>query len=142
MNQTTIRLKGRCLCGAVAVEAREANTHFHACHCAMCQKWGGGPTLSIECGGDVSFDGEDNITTFTSSPWAERGFCRTCGTHLFFRTTETVQYYMPLGVFDDIPDVTMEQQLFIDKKPSYYAFTNETKNLTEADVIALYAEEP
>ncbi len=140
MSHATLSLKGRCLCGAVGVEAKKAHRHFYACHCTMCQKWGGGPALSIECGGDVSFEGEENITTFTSSPWAERGFCRTCGTHIFFRTTENVQYYMPLGVFDNIPDITMEQQLFIDKKPPYYAFANETKNLTEADVIALYAE--
>jgi hypothetical protein len=28
-------------------------------------------------------------------------------------------------------------QIFIDKKPDYYAFSNETKTMTEADVMAM-----
>lgn len=33
----------------------------------------------------------------------------------------------------------MESQLFIDKKPSYYSFSNPTIELTETQVLAKYA---
>ncbi|WP_339900516.1 GFA family protein [Paraglaciecola polaris] len=56
-----------------------------ACHCASCRKWSGGPLLAIDCGTDVSISPTDNITVYDSSQWAQRGFCRHCGTDLFYR---------------------------------------------------------
>ncbi|MDR1074874.1 MAG: GFA family protein [Xanthomonadaceae bacterium] len=97
--------------------------------------------LSIDCGAKVVFDGPENIAVYASSPWAERGFCRQCGTHLFYRLTGHGQHFIPAGVFDDIPGVTFEHQIFIDRKPPYYEFANGTQNLTEADVQALHADE-
>ncbi|NIT13149.1 MAG: GFA family protein, partial [Candidatus Dadabacteria bacterium] len=51
----------------------------------MCRKWCGGPLMAVNCGTDVTFEGEDNITVYDSSSWAERGFCSGCGSHLFYR---------------------------------------------------------
>ena len=32
-----------------------------------------------------------------------------------------------------------KEQIFIDRKPSYYEFANQTENLTEAEVFAKFA---
>jgi hypothetical protein len=105
----------------------------------MCRKWGGGAFLAVECGSDVSFKGEDNIGVYQSSEWAERGFCQKCGSHLFYRLKQNNQYFMPVGLFDNSEGLIFEHQVFIDEKPEYYSFANETKNMTGAELFAQFA---
>lgn len=132
-------VKGSCLCGAVRIVAGGVNDNVGACHCSMCRKWGGGPLLSVDCGSDVTFEGGKNIGMFDSSDWAERGFCKRCGSHLFYRLKANNLYSMPAGLFDDDLDMVFDRQIFIDEKPSFYCFANETKNMTGAEVFAQYS---
>ncbi|HEY9828221.1 MAG TPA: GFA family protein [Stenomitos sp.] len=131
--------QGQCLCGQVKVMASTLNPAIGACHCQMCRQWGGGPLLALECGTDVTFEGEENITVFSSSDWAERGFCRHCGTHLFYRLKQNHQYYMPAGLFSSQDGFQFEHQVFIDEKPPYYSFANATHNMTGAEVFAQFS---
>ena len=97
--------------------------------------------MCVECGTDVVFDGEENITVYDSSPWAERGFCKICGSHLFYRLKETQEYQVPAGLFDDQENFHFELQVFTDYKPAFYSFANETVEMTEAEVIEKFAPE-
>ena len=137
--QNKFSTESSCLCGAVSIKAAGISRTFYACHCDMCRKWSGGPALAVNCGSDVSINGAENITVFNSSEWAERGFCSRCGTHLFYRVKGQNQYIIPVGFFDNLQGLEFESQLFIDNKPEYYCFANETKNLTRAEVFARYA---
>lgn len=132
-------VKGSCLCGEISLSTTKINHHVAACHCSMCRKWGGGAFLAVECGSDVSFRAEENIGIYQSSEWAERGFCKKCGSHLFYRVKQNNQYYIPVGIFDNDEGLVFEQQIFIDEKPEYYSFANETKNMTKAEVFAQFA---
>lgn len=132
---------GQCLCGSVRITATPKSSHFGACHCSQCRKWGGGPLLAAECEDRVSFEGESCITTYAASEWAERGFCKTCGTHLFYRLKEHPFYAIPIGVFDDEQPWEFAEQVFIDNKPPHYSFANQTRNLTEAEVFAQFSGE-
>lgn len=129
---------GSCLCGATRIKAKNINKHVGACHCGMCRNWGGGPWMAVDCGTDVLFEGEECISVFNSSEWAERGFCNKCGSHLFYRLKEKNQYMMPVGLFDNQEMFVFDHQIFIDKKPSFYSFANKTKDMTEAEVFAKY----
>lgn len=131
--------RGSCLCGAVLIAIKATRKTVSACHCSMCRKWGGGPLLTIECGSDVHFEGDDNISIFKSSEWAERGFCSKCGSHLFYRLKKGGHYEIPVGLLDGKEQWVLDQQIFIDEKPSFYSFANETKNLTGAEVFAQYS---
>ena len=95
--------------------------------------------MAVDCGTDVSFEGEENISVFDSSKWAERGFCNKCGSHLFYRLKESKQYIMAVGLFDDDKLFVFDHQVFIDEKPSYYRFANETNDMTGAEMFAKYA---
>ncbi len=128
-----------CLCGKVRIKANTISKHMGACHCGMCRKWGGGPLLSSDCGTNVMIEGEENVSVYNSSEWAERGFCGNCGSHLFYRLKHNQQYIIPIGLFDDLKDFAFDLQVFIDKKPDCYDFANETENMTEAEVFAKYA---
>lgn len=131
--------KGNCLCGAIQISAKTMSRHVGACHCSMCRKWTGGPLLAVDCGSDVSFKGRENISTFDSSEWAERGFCNKCGSHLFYRLKEQNQYIVPVGLFENCETVVFDHQIFIEEKPSFYSFTNETRNMTGAEVFAQFS---
>ncbi|MDJ0591995.1 MAG: GFA family protein [Pleurocapsa sp. MO_226.B13] len=135
----TIKGKGSCLCGAVHVNAKNLSKHVGACHCSMCRKWGGGPLLAVDCGQDVSFEGGENISVYDSSDWGERGFCKKCGSHLFYRLKENQQYIIPAGLFEDQEFFVFDNQVFIDRKPSFYSFANKTTNMTEAEVYEMYS---
>ena len=127
-----------CLCGAVGIKAANMSKHVGACHCSMCRKWGGGPFMEVDCGTEVSFSGEDKISIFDSSQWAQRGFCSQCGSHLFYQLKGTGQYMIPVGLFDD-EGFVFDHQVFIDEKPFYYHFTNKTKDMTGQQVFELFA---
>ncbi len=137
----TSERKGHCLCGAVQITAHDASKHVGACHCDMCRRWGGGPFIELDCGAHVTVTGEDHITAYSSSDWAERGFCKTCGTNLFYRLKETGQHMIAAGIFDDQDDLTFRTQVFIDQKPSYYSFAEKTDNMTGEELMAMFAPE-
>ncbi|MCG8382416.1 MAG: GFA family protein [Gammaproteobacteria bacterium] len=136
---TVQKNEGSCLCGAVKVYAESMSHEFGACHCNMCQKWTGGPLLSVFCGSSARFEGEaDAIGVYDSSEWAERGFCKQCGSGLFYRMKANQECMVPVGLFDAQDDITFTRQVFIDEKPAYYAFSNKTEDLTGAEIFAMY----
>ena len=137
IEETTER-RGHFLCGDVRITAKKAGSGVGACHCKMCRRWGGGPFMEIDCGTEIEIEGRDNISVFDSSKWAERGFCRNCGTHLFYRLKESGQHMVPVGLFEDEENLAFASQVFIDEKPEYYEFANETKNLTGEEIFKMF----
>ncbi|MFB9887907.1 GFA family protein [Balneatrix alpica] len=135
------QVEGQCLCGAVTFQASQVCAEVGVCHCGICRRWGGGPFLAVEAGTQVTFQGQEQIGLYASSEWAERGFCKSCGTHLFYRLKEQQTHFIPVGLINDLQQPVLDHQIFIDKKPSFYDFANVTTNLTEAEVFARYAPE-
>ncbi|MDO2948874.1 GFA family protein [Aeromonas simiae] len=132
-------MQGTCLCGAITVTAPD-QTEVGACHCSMCRRWGGGPLLALHGGSDVHFTGA-TPSVYRSSQWAERGFCPHCGSHLFYRLVQSGEYELPAGLFQDAP-LHLASDIFIDEKPAYYRFADVPKQLTGAEVFALFAPKP
>lgn len=86
--------------------------------------------MELECGNKVEFDGWENIAIYESSSWAERGFCKNCGTHVFMRAKDSDAYGVSAGLFEQDEGFLFDRQVFIDQKPAYYSFDNDTRNLT------------
>ena len=132
-------MTGRCLCGRVSFTVDVPEPGVGVCHCAMCRRWSGGPLFALHHTAPVHFAGEDHIGRYQSSDWAERGFCRSCGSSLFYRLRGSGEYFMAVGAFDDPSRFTLDTEVFVDEKPDFYAFANETEKMTGAEVFALYA---
>ncbi|PRY24512.1 hypothetical protein CLV78_103379 [Aliiruegeria haliotis] len=135
-------MKGRCMCGAVQVEATPETQELHACHCEMCRRWTGSAFVEIDVAdGDLSWSGP--VKTFTSSDWAERAFCAECGSTLWYRMTspEHRGYSVSAGLFENAGGLSLSREIFIDCKPEGFAFAGERERLTEAEVLAAYAPE-
>ena len=110
---------GRCLCGAVSFTAKDVETHVHACHCNMCRRWSGGPAFAASVG-SIAFEGEDQIGIYSSSAWAERAFCKRCGTNLFYRMKEQGTTVVWMGTFDDPSALELAGEIYVDEKPGFY----------------------
>ncbi|WP_209828514.1 GFA family protein [Acinetobacter guillouiae] len=134
-------MKGQCVCGATTFKVELKNHDVHACHCSICRRQTSGVIMTIDVEqGSLQFTQDQHLSIYNSSDWGERGFCNCCGTNLFWRTKD--QSYCNINAFalDQQPqDIKFDMEIFIDNKPEFYAFNNETKKLTEADVIALFA---
>jgi|TARA_B110000238_G_scaffold198254_2_gene242493 hypothetical protein len=127
-----------CLCGKVNITVANASNSVGACHCSICRKWSGGPFMAIDCGPNVSIEQTGDVTVYNSSEWAERGFCKHCGRHLFYRLKQTQQYFIPAGLFGNTDNFIFDHQVFVDNKPHYYDFSNHTKDMTEAEAFAMF----
>jgi hypothetical protein len=76
---------GGCQCGAVRYAFDGEPSNVHLCHCRMCQKAVGGPFAVIAPVAKSAFRiTRGEVAWFASSDVARRGFCRDCGTPLFF----------------------------------------------------------
>ncbi len=45
---------------------------------------------------------------------------------------------VPVGLFDEDTSLNFDRQVFIDEKPAYYSFANETLDMTGAEVFAKF----
>lgn len=133
---------GRCLCGKVSFTS-EPVTDVGICHCAICRRWGGSPGIAAHLKQAPEISGADAITWYESSDWAERGFCSTCGSNLFYRLKgDTPQYYAMAGTYEDQSGFRLNLQIFIEEKPAYYDFAGDIPSMTGEEVFAMYADTP
>ncbi|MEX0320035.1 MAG: GFA family protein [Ruegeria sp.] len=134
-------LKGQCMCGAVTVTATPAKPTLGACHCDMCRRWTSSMLVSFPS--EPGYAALGPVKTYTSSDWAERAFCGECGSALWYRITLPGEMHgqtqMAAGLFENAGGNDLKLELFIDKKPDGYAFEGERRQMTEAEVMAMYA---
>ncbi len=134
-------LNGKCLCGDVSFKVG-APSHLDSCHCSQCRRWSGSPNMSFDFT-TVNFETDKSLKWFRSSEWAERGFCGTCGSSLFYRLVEDPsKMTVCAGAVDDISDdVKITKEFFIDEKPKFYDLAGERERLTGAETFALFGVE-
>jgi hypothetical protein len=103
---------GGCQCGAVRWHATELRDNPHICHCRMCQKASGNLFADL-----VGIRHEHLTWTrgkpseFNSSDLAARGFCKDCGTPLYFRSLGGEHVSMTIGSFDDPHAVPLRYEM-------------------------------
>ena len=135
-------LTGRCLCGAVTIRVTgDHDPRVGACHCRMCQRWSGGLFLCFNAPA-ASVTVEGPAQEFQSSPFARRGFCPRCGSHLWFRDlsegdeqTEASYELMP-GLFDESHDWPLRSEIYADRAMASARLTGDHPRETRADYEA------
>ncbi|WP_346433297.1 GFA family protein [Oceaniradius stylonematis] len=114
---TTEAWSGGCQCGAVRFTAEPDLENGHLCHCRMCQKAVGAP-FAAHVGAPV----ESLIWTrgepseFESSAGIFRGFCKACGTYLYFRREAGKRQSMAMAAFDRAADIPLNAELGIESR--------------------------
>lgn len=100
----------------------------------MCRRWGG-PFAGF---GAESFaiEGDEQIGIYRSSEWAERAFCRKCGSNLWYRFIPGDHHSFLAGLFDLPDNFAIDEQIFVDEKPRWYDLAQQTTMKTGAEIIA------
>lgn len=95
---------GGCLCGKVRFQAKGPLRDVVFCHCSQCRKQSGLYFAATSVPADaLDLTGAAQITWFAASEFAQRGFCRTCGSALFWKPNNAARYAILAGAFDE-PD--------------------------------------
>lgn len=134
-----IQRHGSCLCGKVSFDAVLPMLSAHVCHCRMCRKSGSGPSISVDCE-ELKIKGEEHVTWYRSSEEAERGFCKACGSSLFFRLVDGHYMNVSAAALDREDDVSLKMHIYVDCKPPYYDIADRGPRLTEKEFLAKVEE--
>ncbi len=83
------RHTGGCLCGAVRYAVRGKLRDVVNCHCSMCQRLHGafGAHSKAEKA-DIDIVEDGGLAWYATSDRARRGFCRICGSNLFWEPVD------------------------------------------------------
>lgn len=138
MSEVLATVKGQCQCGAARFEAQLTGLGAHACHCLMCRRQTSGPQFAVDANHPVAFEDETAVGVYQSSEWGERGFCKTCGTLLFWRTRDHSFGSINPFTLEDAPDFAFESEIFIDQKPDFYDFAGDRTRMTGEEVFAQF----
>lgn len=116
---------GGCYCGRVRYRAGGVSRQVIECHCSQCRKQAGHRYASTGAkASDVEIEGAANITWYRASPAAERGFCSTCGSHLFWRPSDEDYIGILAASFDEPSRLSMAKHIFVEDKGDYYEITD------------------
>jgi hypothetical protein len=76
---------GGCLCGDVRYEVKGPLRNVVNCHCSMCQKLHGGFGAHSKARKEnITITKADGLGWYKTSEVARRGFCKNCGSSLFW----------------------------------------------------------
>jgi hypothetical protein len=111
---------GSCLCGAVAYEAQNLRPVL-ACHCIQCRKQTGNYMAATAAdNSDFSLIKSDGLKWYRSSEKAERGFCKECGSVLFWRADGKDYISITAGSIDGKTDLKLDGHIYCDFAGDYY----------------------
>lgn len=128
-------IEGHCLCGAVTISLHSPSHEVEICQCDMCRRWGGS-FYSAQTGENPQILGEDAITEYRSSDWAERAFCSKCGSNLWFRFLPTDSRSFSAGLFDASARHGIEKEIFVDERADWCRIEGDHPKQTGEEVIA------
>jgi len=112
---------GGCLCGAVRYRAGAPLRDVVACHCTQCRRQSGhyGAYTSVPLE-RFWLEREAALSWYRSSHRAERGFCRVCGSNLFWKPASGADISIAAGSLDGPTRLTVAEHLFCADKGDYY----------------------
>lgn len=120
--------KGSCLCGAISFEVSGKLGPGEACHCTQCRKWAGHYLASTEVPRSaLVIHTAEHLGWYSSSEKVRRGFCKQCGSTLFFDPLDQNKHDwigIALGAFDTPTRISLELHIFVAEKGDYYDITD------------------
>lgn len=115
------RASGQCFCGAVSFEIEGPLSAPSLCHCGQCRRLHGAPGAYTSA--PVSayrISGEESLNWYATSDRAEQGFCRVCGSKLFWREVGSKDLDVCMGSLDRSTGLTLARHIFTRSQGDYY----------------------
>jgi hypothetical protein len=123
MNATDDRetFHGGCLCGAVRYRLQPPLRLAVACHCRQCRRTSGNYVSATSVPREnFSITREDGLKWYRSSSRARRGFCRECGSSLFWSADALDTIAIMTGTIDGKTGLRTAAHICVADKGDYY----------------------
>lgn len=114
-------IHGACLCGAVRFRLTPPLRDVFLCHCDQCRKWSGHfwaatsvplDRFHLDAGGDVRW--------YAATSHARRGFCRRCGSSLFWQPTDEPRISVAAGALEKPTGLSLAEVWHRESAGDYY----------------------
>ena len=116
---------GSCLCGGVRYRLTEPPRPVVYCHCSQCRRTSGHFVAATAVARDaLVIVADESLEWFASSEFASRGFCRRCGSSLFWRRVAGDRVSIMAGTLDDPDGLQAREHIYVADKGSYYDLTD------------------
>ena len=111
---------GGCLCKSVQYEVCGPLRSVLYCHCDQCRKTSGHYVAATACSSaDLRIRADEGLRWYRSSPTAERGFCASCGSSLFWRPTGEDYICIMAGTLDTPTGLQASGHIFVEMAADY-----------------------
>jgi hypothetical protein len=116
---------GGCLCGAVRYEVKGPLRDVVNCHCSMCQRLHGnfGPHSKARKV-NLTLTRRDGLAWYRTSDIAQRGFCRVCGSSLFWEPFDLDATGIIAGSLDAPTGLKTIGHIYVGEKCDFYEITD------------------
>ena len=112
---------GSCLCDSVRFEITGPMRDVGFCHCEQRRRTSGHYVAASPCApDDLSFSKQETLAWFSSSSKADRGFCRTCGSSLFWRPVHGRSISIMAGSLDRPTGLKADVHIHVPLAHDYY----------------------
>lgn len=123
-------MTGGCLCGGVRYRVTGPLRPVVYCHCGQCRRTSGHFVAATAVAKDaLIIETDESLEWFASSEHASRGFCRRCGSSLFWRPNAKPYTCIMAGTLDDSTGLEAVEHIFVGEKGDYYQLTDDLPKL-------------
>jgi hypothetical protein len=137
MRQLPTHATGRCLCGAIRFEIEGPMRDVVICHCGQCRRQHGAPPGYSQAAWEhIRFEGEEALSWYRSSEEARRGFCRICGSSLFWERIGSGRVSIAAGSLDAPTGLKTVRHIFVADKGDYYEIHDDAEQLSGSMLTA------
>lgn len=126
MENTEKLSTGGCLCGAVRYEVKGPLRDVVNCHCSYCQKQHGGYGPHTKARKvNITLTKTDGLGWYQTSKTARRGFCRECGSGLFWEPYELDATGIIASTLDGQTGLKTMGHIYVSEKSDFYQITDD-----------------
>lgn len=117
---------GRCLCGSITFQVDGPLRDVIACHCGQCRRQTGLYYAATQAAdADVTINDTGTLSWYRASTSATRGFCRSCGSALFWKRDGDGNISILAGSFDEPSNLAIACHIFVEDKGDFYEITDD-----------------
>ena len=117
---------GGCFCGAVRYEVKGPLRGVVNCHCSQCTRLNGNfGSHSKALKSNITVTRDESLCWYEISDIARRGFCRECGSGLFWDHIEQDALGIIAGSLDSPTGLKTIGHIFVEEKSDFYEITDD-----------------
>lgn len=121
---------GSCECGEVTFGVDKVRPEVTFCHCSQCRRVSGHHWAATHAPfSAVTFTNDTGLRWYDSSDWAQRGFCGTCGSTLFYRMKNEDDLGIAAGCIDTPGVLKPGKHIFVADKGDYYDIAGDAPHI-------------